>query len=150
MSWALLSKGSDKAARVCPKSMTLATRLPQDTVAVARAPGRLDVMGGIADYSGSLVLQLPLAEACHVAVQRHSLPQQRVWRHMQVRHVSFQVLSCALSILLIRCCMEVHQLGGFPGSSAHALWNGLFKRQMHHDHLNIHEHAEQCVVTHHT
>jgi hypothetical protein len=24
---------------------------------VARAPGRLDVMGGIADYSGSLVLQ---------------------------------------------------------------------------------------------
>ena len=45
-------------------------------------------MGGIADYSGSLVLQLPLAEACHVAVQRHPLPQQRVWRHMQVRHVS--------------------------------------------------------------
>jgi hypothetical protein len=87
---------------------------------VARAPGRLDVMGGIADYSGSLVLQvraccclgegdaaacavcapacqptyttvhptqlgdiawpktcchhlspqMPLAEACHVAVQR--------------------------------------------------------------------------------
>ncbi len=29
-------------------------------VFVARAPGRLDVMGGIADYSGSLVLQLPL------------------------------------------------------------------------------------------
>ena len=29
----------------------------------ARAPGRLDVMGGIADYSGSLVLQLPLAVA---------------------------------------------------------------------------------------
>ncbi|KAI7840483.1 hypothetical protein COHA_005784 [Chlorella ohadii] len=41
---------------------------------VARAPGRLDVMGGIADYSGSLVLQLPLAEACHVAVQRHPQP----------------------------------------------------------------------------
>ncbi|NOX56685.1 MAG: galactokinase family protein, partial [Planctomycetes bacterium] len=31
-------------------------------VVVARAPGRLDVMGGIADYSGSLVLQLPLSE----------------------------------------------------------------------------------------
>ena len=28
------------------------------TVVVARAPGRLDVMGGIADYSGSLVLQM--------------------------------------------------------------------------------------------
>ena len=59
----------------------------QDPVYVARAPGRLDVMGGIADYSGSLVLQLPLAQACHVAVQRHPLPRQRVWRHMQVRHV---------------------------------------------------------------
>lgn len=41
---------------------------------VARAPGRLDVMGGIADYSGSLVLQLPLAEACHVAVQLRAEP----------------------------------------------------------------------------
>lgn len=30
----------------------------QDEVFVARAPGRLDVMGGIADYSGSLVLQV--------------------------------------------------------------------------------------------
>lgn len=37
---------------------------------LARAPGRLDVMGGIADYSGSLVLQLPLAEATCVAGQR--------------------------------------------------------------------------------
>jgi galactokinase len=36
---------------------------------VARAPGRLDVMGGIADYSGSLVLQKPIAEATFVAVQ---------------------------------------------------------------------------------
>lgn len=36
---------------------------------IARAPGRLDVMGGIADYSGSLVLQLPLKEACLAALQ---------------------------------------------------------------------------------
>lgn len=36
---------------------------------VARAPGRLDVIGGIADYSGSLVLELPIAEATFVAVQ---------------------------------------------------------------------------------
>jgi galactokinase len=56
-------------------------------VIVTRAPGRLDVMGGIADYSGSLVLQLPLAEACHVAVQRHPLPKQRLWRHMTARQV---------------------------------------------------------------
>jgi L-arabinokinase len=36
---------------------------------IARAPGRLDVMGGIADYSGSLVLELPIAEAAFAAVQ---------------------------------------------------------------------------------
>jgi L-arabinokinase len=39
-------------------------------VFVARAPGRLDVMGGIADYSGSLVLQWPIREATRVALRR--------------------------------------------------------------------------------
>src|SRR5437868_4278164 len=39
-------------------------------MAIARAPGRLDVMGGIADYSGSLVLQLPIQEATFVALER--------------------------------------------------------------------------------
>jgi L-arabinokinase len=38
-------------------------------IVVARAPGRLDVMGGIADYSGSLVLQWPIREATLVAAQ---------------------------------------------------------------------------------
>ena len=38
-------------------------------VTIARAPGRLDVMGGIADYSGSLVLELPLRHATLAAVQ---------------------------------------------------------------------------------
>src|SRR5690606_20263739 len=32
-------------------------------------PGRLDVMGGIADYSGSLVLEMPLSQACFAALQ---------------------------------------------------------------------------------
>ena len=41
---------------------------------VARAPGRLDVMGGIADYSGSLVLQLPLACATTATVQAQRDP----------------------------------------------------------------------------
>ena len=43
-------------------------------VLVARAPGRLDVMGGIADYSGSLVLELPLAVATWVAAQEDDSP----------------------------------------------------------------------------
>jgi len=36
---------------------------------VTRAPGRLDLMGGIADYSGSHVLEFPIAEATFAAVQ---------------------------------------------------------------------------------
>jgi galactokinase len=40
-----------------------------EKITVSRAPGRLDVMGGIADYSGSLVLQLPIKEATFAAVQ---------------------------------------------------------------------------------
>ncbi len=41
---------------------------------VARAPGRLDLMGGIADYSGALVLQLPLSVATWVAAQPADTP----------------------------------------------------------------------------
>ena len=39
------------------------------TVFTGRAPGRLDVMGGIADYSGSLVLQWPIRESTRVQLQ---------------------------------------------------------------------------------
>lgn len=41
-------------------------------IAGARAPGRLDIMGGVADYSGSLVLEMPIAEAACVAWQWRS------------------------------------------------------------------------------
>ncbi len=44
-------------------------------VSLARAPGRLDVMGGIADYSGSLVLQWPIREATRVAVRQWAEPR---------------------------------------------------------------------------
>jgi L-arabinokinase len=36
---------------------------------LARAPGRIDLMGGIGDYSGALVLELPIAAATWVAAQ---------------------------------------------------------------------------------
>jgi galactokinase len=49
---------------------------------VARAPGRLDVMGGIADYSGSLVLQLPLERATWATLQQQAAPRCELasWR----------------------------------------------------------------------
>ena len=43
-------------------------------ILVSRAPGRLDLMGGIADYSGSLVLEWPIAAATHVALQLQDAP----------------------------------------------------------------------------
>jgi len=49
--------------------------LPRDffhagnTITIARAPGRLDVMGGISDYSGGLCLEWPLECATFCAVQ---------------------------------------------------------------------------------
>jgi L-arabinokinase len=47
-------------------------------ITVSRAPGRLDVMGGIADYSGSLVLELPIAEATFVALQKQTASELRI------------------------------------------------------------------------
>jgi galactokinase len=46
---------------------------------VARAPGRLDVMGGIADYSGALVLEMPLAHAAVAGAQLRTDGLVRVW-----------------------------------------------------------------------
>lgn len=51
---------------------------PGRELVITRAPGRLDVMGGIGDYSGSLVLQLPLQEATFVALQPQSSDQLEV------------------------------------------------------------------------
>ena len=45
---------------------------PEKPVWVARAPGRLDVMGGNVDYTGGMVLQGLLREAVWVAVQRRT------------------------------------------------------------------------------
>jgi L-arabinokinase len=63
------------------------------TIHVARAPGRYDVLGGIADYSGSLVLGLSTEDAAYVGAQvaadglatavsgnrRASLPVEDLW-----------------------------------------------------------------------
>jgi L-arabinokinase len=47
-------------------------------VHVARAPGRLDVMGGIADYSGSLVAEMPIAAATVAGAQAGGTPDGAV------------------------------------------------------------------------
>ncbi|MEM6562076.1 MAG: galactokinase family protein [Planctomycetota bacterium] len=42
---------------------------PDKPLRIARAPGRLDVMGGIADYTGSLVCEMPIEQSAAVASQ---------------------------------------------------------------------------------
>ena len=60
----------EDAAKFCRSVRASAFFAAEQPVAVARAPGRLDVLGGIADYSGGLVLELPLEAATLAAAQR--------------------------------------------------------------------------------
>ena len=46
--------------------------LPEEKVISATAPGRMDVMGGIADYSGSLLLQMPIRQTTTVSIQKRT------------------------------------------------------------------------------
>jgi L-arabinokinase len=64
---------------------------------VARAPGRLDVMGGIADYSGSLVLQWPIRESTVVRVRL--LPSTTVRVVSRGAGVSDRVVEVPLELL---------------------------------------------------
>ena len=41
----------------------------EEQIISATAPGRMDVMGGIADYSGSLLLQMPIKQTTTVRIQ---------------------------------------------------------------------------------
>ena len=58
---------------------------------VARAPGRLDVMGGIADYSGARVLELPLACTTQASVQVQDPPRCDVASLRDGRHDRFSI-----------------------------------------------------------
>ncbi len=74
-------------------------------VHAARAPGRLDVMGGIADYSGSLVCEMPLAVAAGAAVQARN-DGQLVCVSLQ----NEQPVSLAMSLLMTEDALAVRGL----------------------------------------
>src|SRR5579862_9546195 len=65
-------------------------------IAGARAPGRLDVMGGVADYSGSMVLEMPIAEAACVAWQWRS--DRKLNIRSMAQQSGFQHSSVSLSL----------------------------------------------------
>ena len=52
---------------------------PDRPIRLSRAPGRLDVMGGIADYTGSLVCEATLDRAAAVALQERDDRQVQVF-----------------------------------------------------------------------
>ncbi len=58
---------------------------------IARAPGRLDVMGGIADYSGARVLELPLECSTAALLQRQPAPRCDVATRREGRWDFFSV-----------------------------------------------------------
>jgi galactokinase len=61
-------------------------------ITLTRAPGRLDVMGGVADYSGSLVAEMSIAEAALVALAPRTDQVLRVWSQgIEAEHLTPQV-----------------------------------------------------------
>lgn len=77
---------------------------------VTRAPGRLDVMGGIADYSGSLVLQWPIQSAVHVALQRNESQRIRIASLPEATESRARLFEMDLD--------EIRQLGAHPDYEA--------------------------------
>ena len=72
---------------------------PNTPLVLARAPGRLDVMGGIADYSGALVLELPLAAATFVAIQPTSEAHIVLWSMNEEHRAEDAAVSLPLDVL---------------------------------------------------
>jgi L-arabinokinase len=68
--------------------------LINETVVSASAPGRMDVMGGIADYSGSLLLQIPIKQTTTVQIQL---------RHDGVFHFRTQLAKNKFSDFTVPC-----------------------------------------------
>jgi galactokinase len=62
-----VSAGVEGFLRACDKCWPVDQARPR---VVVRAPGRLDCMGGMADFSGTLALQMPIARSVHVAAGR--------------------------------------------------------------------------------
>src|SRR5689334_5195032 len=62
---------------------------PDRPVYVARAPGRIDMMGGNVDYTGGLVFQATIREATWAAIQRRNDDRFVFW-NPQLRERGWQ------------------------------------------------------------
>jgi len=109
--------------RLVNASMPTCTRLfDAGQIVFARAPGRLDVMGGIADYSGSLVCEMPLEVAAGAAVQLRS-DSKIVCRSQQVDKSIDVAVGTAMSAAGLG--VDTVDVTTFAGMSAAMLLTGL-------------------------
>jgi len=69
---ALVRRELDAFRQALRPGGALAGHFDPGEVTVVRVPARLDVMGGIADYSGANVCQLPLAHGAVLGIQRRA------------------------------------------------------------------------------
>ncbi|HEY9229299.1 MAG TPA: hypothetical protein VIP11_21810 [Gemmatimonadaceae bacterium] len=93
--------------------------ISDEPVFSSRAPGRLDVMGGIADYSGALVLQLPLDRATTASLQRQPAPRCDVATR---RGDGWSTFSIELRDLLHGPLADPHALGAWFSARREDHW----------------------------
>ncbi len=117
--------------------MTMRDQLPgfftSAEIVVSRAPGRLDLMGGIADYSGSLVLEWPIAAATHVGLQLQDAPVVQICSlpshsEEQVRHCTIPLADLQSDYESVRAIFERDQHWAAYVAGAFTVLDYDFKR----------------------
>ena len=100
---------------------------PARPLRVSRAPGRLDVMGGIADYTGSLVCEATIDAAAAVAVQERDDRQVQVFSfNLLDEHKPF-TLRVPLDALATQSTAALRRAFAEPGRS----WAGYLAGCLH-------------------
>lgn len=110
---------------------------PAKPIRLARAPGRLDVMGGIADYTGSLVCEMPLDRAAAVALQARRDRHVRVFSfNLLDNHLPF-TLQIPLDALATQSTENLHKDFSAPGRKFAAYIAGCLHALHQHKHLDL-------------
>lgn len=113
--------------------------LSRGGVRVGRAPGRLDVMGGIADYTGSLVCEMPLDRAVAVAVQGRSDRQAQAFSfNLLDEHVPF-TLQVPLDALATQPTEVLRREFAQPGRKFAAYLAGCLHALHRHGYVDLND-----------
>lgn len=104
---------------------------------ISRAPGRLDVMGGIADYTGSLVAVMPLDRAAAVLLsERHDRYVQIISFSLEDEHQPF-TLRVPLEALASPDTFALRNEFSEPGRRFAGYFAGCFHVLHHHGLIDL-------------